>query len=86
MFERKRSVSFLSYESLEEWGEVSMGEYKDSFLTIFGVNDASIDIFDNPYFTYNVYHLTDAWTPKIHPTINLRTRPRKVLMYDDFGL
>lgn len=50
---------------------LNIADFDDSFNVVFGINTKAIDLFDNPYFSYNVYDLTHHWAPKISDTVKL---------------
>ena len=43
---------------------IEVENFKDSFDMVFGTDDKTIDLFDNPYIRFNVYELDESW--KIH--------------------
>ena len=49
-----------------------MMDFDDTFNMVFGVKNASINWFDNPYLSMNVYETKEDWKPYLSPNIKLQ--------------
>ena len=49
-----------------------MMDFDDTFNMVFGIKNDSINWFDNPYLSMNVYETKDDWKPYLSPDIKLQ--------------